>query len=296
MNLTRILFLWFNLSFVSIFTGCLSLWAADQKNTEIRVMSFNIRNSYARDGENHWEGRKDLVYNVIRDYAPHVLGLQEANSFQLEELSNALPEYGKVGEGSMGGAKGQYSAILFLEERFKLTDSGSFWLSETPAEPSKSWGSAHHRVCTWAELLDKESQQTINIYNTHMDDGSRKAREKGARMIMDHIQKKAESSPFLLMGDFNAPEDSEVLKIIKGNPEARQNLGIQMVDSFRVLYPNRKKVGTYNGFTGQSDGPKIDYIMVRPSMKVIEASILQTNREGRYPSDHFPVTAHLRIR
>jgi endonuclease/exonuclease/phosphatase family metal-dependent hydrolase len=296
MNLTRILFLWFNLSFVSIFTGCLSLWAADQKNTEIRVMSFNIRNSYARDGENHWEGRKDLVYNVIRDYAPHVLGLQEANSFQLEELSNALPEYGKVGEGSMGGAKGQYSAILFLEERFKLTDSGSFWLSETPAEPSKSWGSAHHRVCTWAELLDKESQQTINIYNTHMDDGSRKAREKGARMIMDHIQKKAESSPFLLMGDFNAPEDSEVLKIIKGNPEARQNLGMQMVDSFRVLYPNRKKVGTYNGFTGQSDGPKIDYIMVRPSMKVIEASILQTNREGRYPSDHFPVTAHLRIR
>jgi endonuclease/exonuclease/phosphatase family metal-dependent hydrolase len=296
MNLTRILFLWFNLSFVSIFTGCLSLWAADQKNTEIRVMSFNIRNSYARDGENHWEGRKDLVYNVIRDYAPHVLGLQEANSFQLKELSNEFPQYGKVGEGSMGGAKGQYSAILFLEERFKLTDSGSFWLSETPVEPSKSWGSAHHRICTWAELLDKESQHTIYIYNTHMDDGSRKAREKGALMIMDHIQKKAESSPFVFMGDFNAQEDSEALKIIKGNFEAGQKIGIQMVDSFRVLYPNRKKVGTYNGFTGQSDGPKIDYIMVRPSMKVIEASILQTNREGRYPSDHFPVTAHLRIR
>ena len=296
MNLKRILFLWLHLLFLSIFTGCLSLQASDQGSPDLRVMTFNIRNSIARDGENHWESRKDLVYSVIRDYAPDVLGLQEANSFQLEELSNAFPQYGKAGEGSMGGTKGQYSAILFLEERFKLSDSGSFWLSETPAEPSKSWGSAHHRVCTWAELLDKESQQTIYIYNTHMDDGSRKAREKGARMIMDHIQKKAESSPFLLMGDFNAPEDSEVLKIIKGNPEARQNLGIQMVDSFRVLYPNRKKVGTYNGFTGQSDGPKIDYIMIRPSVKVIEASILQTNREGRYPSDHFPVTAHLRIR
>ena len=66
-----------------------------------------------------------------------------------------------------------------------------------------------------------------------------------------------------------------------------------MLDSFRVLYPDREKVGTYNGFTGQSDGPKIDYIMVKPSMKVIEASILQTNREGRYPSDHFPVTAQV---
>ncbi len=282
--------------FLFFLSECLFLQASDQGSPDLRVMSFNIRNSYARDGENHWENRKDLVYNVIRDYAPDVLGLQEANSFQLEELSNAFPQYGKVGEGSMGGSKGQYSAILFLEERFKLTDSGSFWLSETPAEPSKSWGSAHHRICTWVELVDKESQQTIYIYNTHMDDGSRKARENGARMIMDHIQKKAESSPFVFMGDFNAPEDSEALKIIKGNSEAGQNLGIQMVDSFRVLYPDRKKVGTYNGFTGQSDGSKIDYIMVKPSMKVIEASILQTNQNGRYPSDHFPVTAHLRIR
>jgi endonuclease/exonuclease/phosphatase family metal-dependent hydrolase len=293
MNLKRILFLWLHLLFLSIFTGCLFLQASDQGSSDLRVMAFNIRNSYARDGENHWESRKDLVYSVIRDYAPDVLGLQEANSFQLEELSNAFPQYGKVGEGSMGGAKGQYSAILFLKKRFKLTDSGSFWLSETPVEPSKSWGSAHHRICTWVGLLDRESQQIIYIYNTHMDDGSRKAREKGARMIMDHIQNKAESSPFVLMGDFNAPEDSEALKIIKGNSEADQKLGIQMVDSFRVLYPERENVGTYNGFTGQSDGPKIDYIMVKPSMKVIEASILQTNREGRYPSDHFPVTAQV---
>ena len=136
MNLKRILFLWLHLLFLSIFTGCLFLQASDQGSSDLRVMSFNIRNSHAND----WEARKGLVYEVIGDYAPDVLGLQEANSFQLEELSNAFPQYGKVGEGSMGGAKGQYSAILFLKKRFKLTDSGSFWLSETPTEPSKSWG------------------------------------------------------------------------------------------------------------------------------------------------------------
>ena len=281
--------------FLLFLSECLFLQASDQDSPNLRVMSFNIRNSYARDGANHWEGRKDLVYSVIKNYAPDVLGLQEANSFQLKELSNKFPQYGKVGEGSMGGAKGQYSAILFLEKRFKLSDSGSFWLSETPTAPSKSWGSAHHRICTWVELLDRESQQTIYVYNTHMDDGSKKAREEGARMIMDHIQKKAELSSSVFMGDFNAPEDSEALKIIKSNSESDQKLGIQMVDSFRVLYPQRKKVGTYNGFTGQSDGPKIDYIMVRPSMKVIEASILQTNQKGRYPSDHYPVTAQVSL-
>ncbi|MDG1355881.1 MAG: endonuclease/exonuclease/phosphatase family protein [Opitutales bacterium] len=291
MNLKRILFLWLHLLFLSTFTGCLSLWASDQDSSDLRVMSFNIRNSHARD----WEARKGLVYEVIRDYAPDVLGLQEANSFHLKELSNEFPEYGQVGEGSMGGSKGQHSAILFLEERFKLTDSGSFWLSKTPTQPSKSWRSAHHRICTWAELLIRETDRTLYIYNTHMDDGSREARENGTRMIMEHIQGEVQTSPFVFMGDFNAPEDSEVLKIIKGNSEARQNLRIQMVDSFRVLYPDRENVGTYNGFTGQSDGSKIDYIMVRPSMKVIEASILQTSREGRYPSDHFPVTAQVSL-
>jgi len=263
--------------------------AADQGNLDVRVMSFNIRNSHAND----WEARKGLVYEVIGDYAPDVLGLQEANSFQLEELSNEFPQYGKVGEGSMGGSKGQHSAILFLEERFKLTDSGSFWLSENPTQPSKSWRSAHHRICTWVELLGRKTDRTLYIYNTHMDDGSREARENGSRMIMEHIQGKVQAAPFVFMGDFNAREDSEALKIIKGNSEARQNPGIKMVDSFRVLYPDRENVGTYNGFTGQSDGPKIDYIMIKPNMKVSEASILQTNLKGRYPSDHFPVTAQI---
>ena len=289
MNLKRILFLRLHLSFLSIFTGCLSLLAADQGNLDVRVMSFNIRNSHAND----WEARKGLVYEVIGDYAPDVLGLQEANSFQLEDLSNEFPQYGKVGEGSMGGSKGQHSAILFLEERFKLMDSGSFWLSENPTQPSKSWRSAHHRICTWVELLGRKTDRTLYIYNTHMDDGSREARENGSRMIMEHIQGKVQAAPFVFMGDFNAREDSEALKIIKGNSEARQNPGIKMVDSFRVLYPDRENVGTYNGFTGQSDGPKIDYIMIKPNMKVREASILQTNLEGRYPSDHFPVTAQL---
>ena len=196
----------------------------------------------------------------------------------------------------MGGSKGQHSAILFLEERFKLTDSGNFWLSENPTQPSKSWRSAHHRICTWAELLDRETDRTLYIYNTHMDDGSREARENGARMIMEHIQGKVQATPFVFMGDFNAPEDSEVLEIIKGNSLAKQDHGIQMVDSFRVLHPQRKNVGTYNGFTGQSDGPKIDYIMVKTNISFIEASILQNNFKGQYSPDHFPVTAQLGLR
>ena len=55
-------------------------------------------------------------------------------------------------------------------------------------------------------------------------------------------------------------------------------------------------LGSYNGFIGKYNGPKIDYIMVKSDIEVIEASILKSNSKGRYPSDHFPVTAQLRIK
>jgi endonuclease/exonuclease/phosphatase family metal-dependent hydrolase len=54
-------------------------------------------------------------------------------------------------------------------------------------------------------------------------------------------------------------------------------------------------VGTFHGFQGGVDGGKIDYIMVLPNTKVLQAEILRDNKDNRYPSDHFPVTAVLRF-
>ena len=275
----------------------LNLSAKSLIHGDIRVMSFNIRNSHARDeNRNKWPNRKELVYEVIRNYLPDILGLQEVNQFQLEELKEKFPEYGTVGMGSKGDANGQYSSIHYLKKRFTARESGNFWLSETPSELSKNWGSSHHRICTWVALFDKETQKIIYTYNTHLDDGSRKAREKSAQLIMKHINKHAQTNPFILMGDFNAPEDSIVLNYISGGSKLTSHSHLHAVDSFRILHPKTKDVGTYNGFIGKFNGPKIDYIMVKPDIEVIEASILKSNRKGRYPSDHFPVTAQLRIK
>ncbi len=264
---------------------------------DLRVMSFNIRNSHARDeDQNKWPNRKELVYEVIRKYAPDILGLQEVNRFQLDEIKQVFPEYETVGMGSKGESNGQFSSIHYSKKRFSKKESGDFWLSETPSELSKDWGSAHHRICTWVALFDKETQKVIYTYNTHLDDGSRKAREKSAQLIMKHIHKNAQTNPFTLMGDFNAPEDSTVLNYISGGSKLPSLPHLHAVDSYRILHPKTKDVGTYNGFIGKSNGPKIDYIMVKPDIQVIEASILKSNRKGRYPSDHFPVTAQLRIK
>lgn len=64
-----------------------------------------------------------------------------------------------------------------------------------------------------------------------------------------------------------------------------------MVDTFRVLHPNAKNVGTFNRFKGNRKGDKIDYIFTQPGTKVLEANIIYGNIDGRYPSDHYPVSA-----
>jgi endonuclease/exonuclease/phosphatase family metal-dependent hydrolase len=43
-------------------------------------------------------------------------------------------------------------------------------------------------------------------------------------------------------------------------------------------------------------GDKIDYVFVEPETEVLDAAIVRTARDGRYPSDHFPVTARIRLR
>jgi endonuclease/exonuclease/phosphatase family metal-dependent hydrolase len=53
-------------------------------------------------------------------------------------------------------------------------------------------------------------------------------------------------------------------------------------------------VGTFHGFRGGEEGDKIDAVLRGPGWEVVEAEIVRDHRDGRYPSDHYPVTAVLR--
>ena len=282
-----------------LFLLCISYLAAKADTSEeldLRVMTFNIRNSYARDGENDWKHRKELVYQTIRDYSPAILGLQEANHVQQNELLTALPEYDFVGIGAKGGTKGQYCSILYLKERFKVEKTETYWLSDTPTVPSSTWGNHHLRIFTYARLVEKETGYIIHAYNCHLDDGSKKAREKSVQQIGEHILQHPSNEPFVFMGDFNAPENSVTIQQL-GKFKTKQEETIHLAsDSFRMLHPQKKDVGTYHGYKGNTQGDKIDSIFVPPATEVLQASIVRTSYKDRYPSDHFPVTATLRFK
>ncbi|XXX76952.1 endonuclease/exonuclease/phosphatase family protein [Sorangium sp. So ce134] len=141
------------------------------------------------------------------------------------------------------------------------------------------------------------------FFNTHLDHESQPSRARSVELIAGRIAERAHPDPVFLTGDFNAGEGNAAVLYIKGEA-ARASEGTApvpappgLVDTFRVLYPNEAPVGTFNGFSGDEGGEKIDFIFARPApvAEVLLARILRDNQGGLYPSDHFPVTARVRL-
>lgn len=279
-------------------TGCQHASSADQASepTQLRVMSFNIRNGQAKDGENDWNHRKPLVYSVISRDGPDILGVQEAFRFQLDALAENLSSYAEIGEGRDGGTRGEYSAILYKRDRFEVKASGTFWLSDTPSVVSRHWGNRYHRVCTWAHFIDRQTHAGFYVYNTHLDHQSQPSRLKAVQLIASRIAERGTTDPVVLTGDFNAGENNPVIRYLKGEGDGDQRASVELVDTFRVLHSDASTVGTGNGgYTGKKNGAKIDYIFVQPGTRTLDASIDHRSYDGRYPSDHYPVTATIEL-
>ena len=269
--------------------------APEEPGVELRVMSFNIRNGRANDGENAWERRKEFVCDVIKDSQLDILGVQEAFRFQLDEIRKQLPEFGEVGEGRDGGQRGEYSAVLYRKSRFAVRDSGTFWLSDTPEVKSRHWGNRYLRVCSWAHLKEMNTGRSFYVYNTHFDHQSQNARLKSAHLIARRIRNRKHADPFVLTGDFNADEENPVILHLKGKEKSPPKHPLALVDTFRQQHPDEESAGTGGGFEGRRNGKKIDYVFVEPATQILKADIIRTQRDGRYPSDHFPVSATIRL-
>jgi endonuclease/exonuclease/phosphatase family metal-dependent hydrolase len=256
---------------------------------DVSVMSFNIRYGTAADGADAWPHRQAQLIGVLRRHQPDILGLQEALAFQLQEIESRMPEYGRVGVGrDDGGNTGEFSAILYRKSRYAVGDQGTFWFSPTPEIPgSTGWGNNITRICSWARLYDRELGRSFYVYNLHLDHESAPSRERSAELLAQRIGERDHRDPVIVMGDFNAGEGQAPVQFLLNN--------VPLADSFRALHPDATGVATYHGFTGRTEGDKIDHILVSSDWRVLSAGIDRSHEAERYPSDHFPVHAVLRL-
>jgi len=260
----------------------------------LTVMSFNVRYGTAKDGDNHWDKRKDLCASRITHFNPDLLGLQESLAFQNEFILAKCPGYTAIGVGRDDGKQsGEFSTLLLRTARFTLVDSGTFWLSETPdVAGSKSWDSSLPRIATWARVLDRQAgDRPLLVINTHFDHKGNVARKEAAKIIRRFIATRAADAAVIVTGDFNSAPGSEQYRTLT----EMGNDGVTMRDAYADVYRDKPEAndGTAHAYKDLPVTPRIDWILHSPAFAATSATI-DRHREGPlFPSDHYAVVASL---
>lgn len=271
----------------------------------LRTMSFNIR--YAGTGAdlfgtNGWyspaspaNARSQKVLQTIRSYNPDILGTQEVLGIQLgdltgQTLANGLSDYGYYGIGREDGVSaGEHSAIFWRADRFTQLDAGTFWLSQTPEVAGSIYpGAGTTRIASWVVLNDLQSGQELFVLNTHWDNVSGAANLYSANLIRQRLPELSGGRPILLTGDLNSTESANAVRTLRG---VNDPAGLQLGDSYREVNAPSGNELTFHGYNGGTSGSRIDFILHSDELSPTAASIIRTSYGGKYPSDHYPVTA-----
>jgi endonuclease/exonuclease/phosphatase family metal-dependent hydrolase len=115
-----------------------------------------------------------------------------------------------------------------------------------------------------------------------------------ANLLMRKWREIAGDQPTILMGDFNLDPTSEAHELFCGKigaPDIRGNF----IDCWQALGKPEVEAATSHSFNGGRSQRRIDWILVTPEFKVKKIDIIYDQQDGRYPSDHYPVLAKLRM-
>ena len=241
----------------------------------MKLMTFNIRNALAEDGQNAWVFRKEFVYDYLLNSGADVICLQEVVPAVKAGLQKVLGTiYECVGEGRLIESReyDEINLVLYNKAAYELTAKEHFWLSDTPEVAGSKYPTQLHwpRTCTHVAL--KGQNDTYDIFATHLDNADAAAREKGLKLILSRAGMTGKT---IICGDFNdTPEN--VAKWIDG----------------RFIDLTAELPSTYTEYGNAYQ--KIDYILASKDIVQLSESICDEQiRGGVYISDHFPVSVEI---
>jgi len=267
---------------------------------KLTLMSFNVRYENDEDwGGRSWRQRVPGAVHMIRRENPDIIGVQEALHGQAADLWASMPNHEFVGVGRDDGLRsGEYSGVFYRKDRFRpdADDQGTFWLSDTPAEPgSHTWGNEIPRVAAWVRLVDLATQRGFYVFNTHWDHRNQPSRERAALLIAQRIDgRKHPDEPVVLLGDFNSIESNSGIVYLTGEIEVvagkSQSWPNGLIDVYQAMHPGERNRRTLHFWKDSREGElKVDHILVSQGARIQQAEIISSDKP--MVSDHFPVTA-----
>jgi endonuclease/exonuclease/phosphatase family metal-dependent hydrolase len=276
----------------------------DASREVFRVTTFNILHDQVRGLSPAWRERRAHVVRIIREIDPDVICLQEVSARQLEQLREDLPGYDVI-EGDTGGpivvpvwlgiiAKpahwalgdyfdgGEFCPIFVRRSSFRLVANGHLHLPSP--RPTRAF-TPH--ILNWARVESLRSGTVFEVFNTHL--GILPWREKrSATDLLEAINGIRSDHAQILTGDFNSRPRGALLRVLTAHDD-----GAGFQDSWWVAAHRVGTGATFNWGLGLP-GPRIDYVLTRPGMRVREAIVSGPGMPTR-PSDHWAFTAELEL-
>lgn len=266
--------------------------AAPGENPTLVVGSYNIWCGVGEEGPNPWSRRSLRLRDLIRFHEYDVLGMQEVRPEQVA-FFRTMEEYDLLGTGREGINQGEHMTILYRKDRFRLLDSATFWLSETPDTVSLGWDAAYNRICTWAKFRDLKSGREFYFFNTHLDHMGPTAQLEGARLLTRRIAEiaGADSLPVICTGDFNSRPESEPVAVMTSALHSAKT-----VSRTPPYCANETFRGNEVGKDlSELNVGEIDYVFVNDRVEVLKFGVLTDSDGWFYPSDHLAQWARVRL-
>jgi endonuclease/exonuclease/phosphatase family metal-dependent hydrolase len=256
-------------------------------------MSFNVRTDTDEGNDaNNWSNRKAACVELIKDHKPTIIGVQEAQYtsqwlYLKEQLADDYKGFGVSRTTGKESGSGECMGIMYDKNVVEKLDGGTFWLSETPNEPSKGWDSAYTRSSTWGHFKHKPTGKTFFYINTHLDNEGNTARIEGMKLIAKRFEPYKDKCPIFLTGDMNVDLSDKAMQAIR-----------DFMWNTRLYAPTELTdfKGTYNGFSTKTSNTIIDHIYCSKGMKVVEYhTITEKYGSAKFVSDHYPIYSIIKM-
>lgn len=253
---------------------------------DVKIFSQNVLNSSKQTNIDKYA--PEMIATFLQ-YMPDSIGVQECGKLWAEKFEKEMPQYGRVGVDCKGAEKGHFATyIYYLKDKYRVVDSGTFWLSTTPDVPSKYGPTVDmNRTCTWAVLENKTTGFRYVHFNTHLDRLDDSVNEIQIQMIRNQMLHFYEMGyPVFATGDFNMqPTTRSYTYMLE---DAR-------IGDSRILAKKTMNVGTYANFgnIAEADRMFIDHcFFTRENMEIEEYKVLK----DVFVSDHSGIFIHAKVK
>ena len=271
-----------SISLAALFSATMLLPVSCCKKDTVKVMSFNIRYGKANDGENSWENRKTAVIAMLDAVKPDIVGMQEVLPFQQDYVVEQCPRFEAYGIGRNDGVEGERMTVLYNKEVLAMEEYGTWWLSETPDEPSTGWDARYPRTATWVLMKDLRCGKEFYFVNTHLDHVGVMARRNGLAMVMDKIKEMNPEIPLVLMGDFNVEPGDPCLDDVE-----------RLMNNARKVAKKTDATFSFNGYKPEPQ-KEIDYIYFNGFKGALDFRVVTEQYDNKpFISDHYPIVSTL---